>query len=194
MEWQKLGVKLELDGELGFPIHEFIGEFHRFIQTDRLPIMLIDVHDYSHVHQGPGILLVGDEANLSIDQTDGRVGLHVAYKRPLGGTTGQKLARVLRLAAQAARALERSRHLKPAPAFRSDRFTVVVNDRLSAPNTEETRATFEPELRAFVAEAYAGVECALEPESDPRRLFGMRVALSQRPTFDELIKSLATLQ
>lgn len=194
MEWQKLGVKLELDGALGFPIADFIGEFHRLIQGDKLPILLIDVHDYSHVHHGPGILLVGDEANLSIDQTDGRIGLYVVFKRPLAGTTTQRLARVFRLASQAARALERSRQLKPAPSFRPDRFDVVINDRLRAPHDEATRVAFEPELRAFVAAAFPGAEISIEPEPEARRLFSLRVSLSQRPPLDELIKHLATLQ
>src|SRR6266481_671034 len=61
----------------------FIPVFHGWIQRQALPgHLLIDVHDYSHVHHGPGILLVAHEANLSIDEAEGRRGLVYMRKQP----------------------------------------------------------------------------------------------------------------
>ena len=73
-------------------LDDFIPVFHRWIQKQTVSgHLLIDVHDYSHIHQGPGILLVGHEGNFSIDLADG-----TAWPLLLPQTTGRQPADVLR--------------------------------------------------------------------------------------------------
>src|SRR3972149_5360474 len=58
--------------------------FHEWIQTHRLEDeLLIDVADYSHVHHGPGVLLISHEAQYSLDQAGGR--LRLPYSPPREG-------------------------------------------------------------------------------------------------------------
>ncbi|MCS7047943.1 MAG: hypothetical protein NZ483_01440, partial [Verrucomicrobiae bacterium] len=78
----KFGVKFFITNPEAKPLKDFIPVFHGWIQRQALPgHLLIDVHDYSHVYQGPGILLVAHEANISIDQSEGRPGLLYLRKR-----------------------------------------------------------------------------------------------------------------
>jgi hypothetical protein len=78
----KFGVKLFFTDSTR-SLREFIPVFHGWIQQQALPgHLLIDVHDYSHVHHGPGILLVAHEANISVDEAEGRRGLVYIRKQP----------------------------------------------------------------------------------------------------------------
>jgi hypothetical protein len=78
--------------------------------------LLIDVHDYSHVHHGPGILLVAHEANLSIDEAEGRRGLVYIRKQPA------TLREIIAAAQEAGKLL--------GEPFDAGKFEVFVNDRL----------------------------------------------------------------
>src|SRR5262245_58264691 len=62
-------------------LHRFIGVFHRFIQEAAVPGLLIDVADYAHVPDGPGVILIGHEVDYGIDLARGRTGLLTLRKR-----------------------------------------------------------------------------------------------------------------
>jgi hypothetical protein len=120
----KFGVKLFFTNPAGQPLKDFIPVFHGWIQQQALPgHLLIDVHDYSHVHHGPGILLVSHEANLSIDEAEGRRGLVYIRKQPA------TLREIVETARQAATLL--------GEPFDSGKFEVFVNDRLATPSAAE---------------------------------------------------------
>src|SRR5712672_3004964 len=59
--------------------------FHGWIQNHVFPEMLIDVADYRHVPNGPGVMLIAHEANYSLDNTKGRLGLLYSHKLAGGG-------------------------------------------------------------------------------------------------------------
>ena len=80
--------------------------FQRWIQEGRLAGMLIDVIDYKHVPDGPGIMLIADEADIAYDLMDGEIGLHYIRKRGLPDTLDAALSLVFSCAIEAARALE----------------------------------------------------------------------------------------
>ena len=50
---------------------EFAAVLNSWIQKQRLEELLIDVADYLHVHNGPGIMLTGHEADYSLDKRAG---------------------------------------------------------------------------------------------------------------------------
>ena len=119
----KYGVKLFFT-DSSKPLKDFIPIFHGWIQQQALPgHLLIDVHDYSHVHHGPGILLVAHEANLSIDEAEGRRGLVYIRKQPA------TLREIVAAAQEAANLL--------AEPFDAGKFEVFVNDRLVTPTAAE---------------------------------------------------------
>jgi len=122
MDTHKFGVKLFITNPAAKPLKDFIPVFHGWIQRQGLPgHMLLDVHDYSHVHHGPGILLVSHEANLSIDEAEGRRGLVYIRKQP-----GQ-LADTIAAAQAAANQLSEEHGVQ----FEAGKLEVFVNDRLA---------------------------------------------------------------
>ncbi len=119
----KYGVKLFFTNSTR-ELTEFIPVFHGWIQRQGLlGHLLIDVHDYSHVHHGPGILIVSHEANLSIDEAEGRRGLVYIRKQP--ATLGE----IVEAARQAAKLL--------GEPFDTGKFEIFVNDRLSTPSAAQ---------------------------------------------------------
>ncbi|MEC9298045.1 MAG: hypothetical protein VYA38_01995, partial [Gemmatimonadota bacterium] len=77
---QRLGVKVFVEDQDTFDRARMIEVFHRWIQENRIPGTLIDVHDYTHVPDGPGVLLVAHEWHLRTDEAGGRIGLEYELK------------------------------------------------------------------------------------------------------------------
>ena len=71
--------------------------FHRWIQSRDLPELLIDVADYSHVPAGPGVVLIGLEANYALDNAHNRPGLLYVRKATDGAPASESLTKSRRL-------------------------------------------------------------------------------------------------
>ena len=117
-------------------LHPAIGLFHRFIQSQSLEGLLIDVADYAHVPEGPGVVLIGHEVDYGIDLTGGTTGLLVTRKRFGALSLEEVLRDTMRKGLIALRAIEEDGSL--ALRFAPGSFTLQILDRLAAPNTDET--------------------------------------------------------
>ena len=103
---KRIGLKFNLKQQPILRPDDILPIFQRWIQERRLEGMLIDVIDYKHVPDGPGIVLIADEVDLAYDLTDGEIGLHYIRKRDLPDELDEALRIVFRGALQAALALE----------------------------------------------------------------------------------------
>src|SRR5579871_4763484 len=153
MELHRLGIKFFAADPASIRLEEFIPLFHGWIQRQALPgHMLIDVHDYSHMHNGPGILLVAHEANFSIDSMDGPAGLLYYRKTPTSLPAAGHIATVIGSALDACRLLEK----ETAVRLKTDVIRVIANDRLEAPNDDATFEQLKPALAAALQQALPG--------------------------------------
>ena len=131
----RIGIKFFAENSADVRAKEFVPIFHSWIQKQSVEAhQLIDVHDYSHVHNGPGILLVAHEGNFSTDMSNGKLGLMYFRKLPSGGTTEDVLRSCLKAAQQGVALLEAEPTLAGKLRFRQDELLVISNDRLLAPN------------------------------------------------------------
>ena len=160
------------------------------IQEQALPDVLIDVADYSHVHAGPGTLLIAHEGNYGYDETGNRRGLVYYSKRNNGGNLSDLLNRVCRNALQACRQIEQAVELKNRITFPCSELTVFSNDRLAAPNTEESYSLFLPDLRGLLDKLYSGAEYEVNREADPRERLTLYVKSSATQGTDVLLSRL----
>ncbi|HMN27541.1 MAG TPA: hypothetical protein PKE45_05240 [Caldilineaceae bacterium] len=156
--------------------------FHRWIQERRVPGMLLDVADYKHVQDGPGIVLIGHEADYSLDLTGGRPGLVYARKR--GWEEGDALAERVRQVFQAAlvgcQALESD--LTGGLRFKLDEAELSLVDRLATPNNAENYATASAEIRPVFDELYGHDNYTLSRASDdPRRTLTLVIQAAASP-------------
>ena len=156
MELQKLNVKFFVEPPDPVPLTDFIEIFHGWIQaTDGI---YHDVADYSHVQAGPGVVLVANDANLSIDETGNRRGLLFSQKSRLDGSNREKLRAVFRSALENCRKLEEEPALRGKVRFAANEAVVLLNDRLLGSNTPESYCEFKAEIEEFAKQLYGDAE------------------------------------
>jgi len=160
-------VKLFAVASPGFDLANAIPVFHRWIQNRVVGELLIDVADYRHVPDGPGVLLVAHEAHYSLDAAGA-----LLYNRrtALPGTPAEKIVQAWEAAKAAASILESEPEFSGKLLFDRGRCEISVNDRLLAPNTPETRATLEPHLRQVLDHAWGAGAYHLGAVGDARDL------------------------
>ena len=145
--------------------------FHGWIRDARITDdVLIDVADYAHVQDGPGVLLVCHEGHYVIDHRAGRPGLAYHRKRGAAGSSASAsfLVALDRLW-RAAELLAGEPTLAGKVAFEKTALCVRVLDRLRAPNDDASFAELEPVLVAAMRERFGGLDVAIERDlADPR--------------------------
>jgi hypothetical protein len=172
MDLQKLGIKFFMTNPHAVPVLEFIPVFQKWIQGQMIPNhLLIDIHNYSHIHNGPGILLVSHEGNFSIDMADARTGL-LYYRKQPGGDA-------VKTALHACTLLENEPTFGGRVRFRKDQIEVIANDRLQAPNEDATLAMLEPALSSALRNALGSKNFKISrTSSNPKERFSARVEIT----------------
>ena len=127
---QRFGLKLFLKADVAMEPRSIVPVFHRWIQTGAVRGLLIDVADYTHLVNGPSVLLVGHEGNYALDYRDGRPGLYYYRKRSADGTLADRLVTLGRTVLEAGALLESDDAVGPGLRFRGDELEFVINDRL----------------------------------------------------------------
>ena len=175
MEAHKLQLKIYLTPESArsLDIETLVPVFHRWIKQRVLPEMTIDVANYLHVPQGPGVVLIGHGSDYFFDEGEGRPGLLHNRKRA-GLPPGERLGDLARRTLHAAALLEKDLALTGKIKFATDELLFRVNDRLAAPNNDATFAALKPELDALAQTIYGG-PCDLTRVGGPKELFAVRI-------------------
>src|SRR5260370_36689112 len=138
----------------GRDLDAVIPVFHSWIQQQSFDELLLDVADYRHVLGGPGIVLIGHEADYSLDNTDNRWGVRYNRKTAMHGDNQKRLKQAARAALTACQRLQQDGRLKLY--FKGDEIEIFVNDRLLAPNHEETRDALTPDFQRFAEPLFEG--------------------------------------
>ena len=161
-EPQRVGVKVFVEDQESFDRGRMIEVFHRWIQEDRLSGLLIDVHDYTHVPGGPGVLLVAHEWHLRTDEAGGRIGLEYESKRGSTGTLAERLREALVGVLEAAAALEQDTAEENPVRFATHEMAFRFTDRLAVSATDAAFDEVTGELDEILADVYGGVPIEFE--------------------------------
>lgn len=78
MDLKKIAIKLAVSGNVD--PEAVMQQFVQWIRDDSIEGTLLDVADYSHMHEGPGVVLIAHEFLLSLDEQDGWVGLRFSKR------------------------------------------------------------------------------------------------------------------
>ena len=168
MELQHINLKFFIENADSLNLESFHGVFNKWIQKSLTNDLLVDIAEYLHVHNGPGIMLIGHSANYSLDQTAGRLGLLYNRKEQVEGANRQKLIQAAHAALSAMRILEKENRVR----FIGNEVQIIINDRLLAPNNSETFAALKDDLEAFFRILYNGAEETLVHQAtEPRARF-----------------------
>jgi hypothetical protein len=185
MEIQKFNVKLFVESPSALPLTDFIEVFHAWIQAS--DGIYHDVADYSHMQAGPGIVLIANHANVSIDESENRRGLLYSQKSLLGGSNLDRLRALMRSALENFRKLEHEPKLRGEFKLVGNEATIAVNDRLVWPNTVQSYNALAPEIERLSETLFCGAEVTLERERDERKKLAVRIKASRSFAVDELL-------
>jgi hypothetical protein len=176
MDIQHFRVKLFATPDSRPHIGSAIPVFHRWIQEKRVPETMIDVSDYEHVPDGPGVILVCHEAIYGLDQEKGKLGLLYNRRTALNGSVEDRLRQAVNAADSAAAQLEAEPEFKGQLRFDRQKWEVVVNDRALAPNTEATWKFVSPAIQSVFDSILGAGRYRMEHHSNPRELFRVTVS------------------
>ncbi len=191
MNPQRISVKYFIENPAAVDLEEYIPIFQRWIKEQTVEGLLIDVADYKHVQAGPGIILIGQQADYALDVGGGRPGLLYRRKRELDGALPEQLRTVFRLALQACLAVQAEHALEGRVTFRTDQSELTFADRLSAPNEAQTLEIFRGDIETLTSDLYAGLDVSLKhPSTESRQPFTIQIDAPGAPDLDVLLDRL----
>ncbi|MCY3780706.1 MAG: hypothetical protein OXG78_10390 [Chloroflexi bacterium] len=187
---KRLGVKFSLKQAPRLQPADIVPIFQRWIQQHTVEGMLIDVIDYKHVPDGPGIILIADESDYAYDLADGQVGLNYIRKRDLPDDFGAALRLVFHCALKGAQALEAEAPDDMIFDYRSAKISFL--DRMHYRNDSATFGRIRDVIASTTTDIYGSQVTVARAYEDPRRLFAVRVeALSDDLDLDDISRRLS---
>lgn len=166
-------------------LEKLIPVFHDWIRQKKIPDeLLIDVADYAHVPQGPGVVLIGHQSDYYLDVADDRPGLLYSRKRGFDGDLQEGINDAFRRALRACELLEQENDL--GFEFGTDEVLFRVQDRLHAPNADATYDAYKPALEQTTS-AIFGAPGSLERLGGPREPFAVRINTGASGTVGDVL-------
>ena len=133
----KIGVK-RMFSVFNADLELFIPIFHEWIQKNKIPNhIMVDVADYKHIPDGPGIMLIAHEGNFSIDLENGEVGLLYIRKQPLKNDVINNIHEIKSTLNQACELLINNEILREKISF-NNQYRIIANDRYYFPNNKKS--------------------------------------------------------
>ena len=175
----RIGAKLYADDPDVIDLAAYVPIFHGWIQRRILDGVPIDVADYAHVPDGPGVMLIGHEADRSLDLGEGRPGVLYQRKRDGEGALEQRFAASITAADGIADELEADA-AAGGVSFDRDEILLKITDRRQAPNEDATLDALRPAIEAALAVTRPGRSATIArvPE-DPQGPLTLRVTLTR---------------
>lgn len=190
MDTHKISVKFYMDKGQDVASETWFKTFNKWISANEGPDVLIDVADYSHVKNGPVTLLVGHQYDISIDDADGKRGLLFNRKQPVDGDFGARLSAAVKQACELCQRIETDADVGGQVAFRGNAVCVALNDRLNAPNTEETLQAIQADLDAVLSKLYGDAKVSISRREDPKARLTLDVQADGDWSVEQLLENL----
>ena len=191
MDTHKIGVKVYFEKGQDVAPEAWFKLFNTWISANEGPDVLIDVVDYHHVKNGPVTLLVAHEYDISIDDADGRRGVFLSRKQPTEGNFRARLSSAIQQICDICQRIEADDHVGNQVAFGGNEIRLTLNDRLLAPNTDETLQAIQADLDAVLGSLYGGAEVSVSRRDDVKARFTLDVKASGTWSVDQLLKNLS---
>ncbi len=187
---ERINVKFYLADPNALSAEDTFRIFNNWIQTTTDEV-LIDVADYSHVPEGPVTLLVGHEANYSLDNGHAEPGLLYSRKQPAEGDLAARLENAISSALKACQRLETEPSLENNVLFRGGDILIIANDRLNATNDAEGERILRSHLEPVLTRLFAGASFAIKRDPIPQLRLNLRIHCETDATAATLLKNLA---
>tara|TARA_B100000959_G_scaffold248996_1_gene276318 strand:+ start:213 stop:758 length:546 start_codon:yes stop_codon:yes gene_type:complete len=161
MDLQKIGIKFFLKNEKSFSSKEYIPLFHQWIQNKSISDhLLIDVADYSHVLDGPGVMLMAHEGHFSLDQEGLAPGMLYMRKMDLEGDFSARFFKVFSITLEVVNLL-----IQKDLEFCQKSFRFIANDRRLAENNIENQNLYKEKISKILHGKYSNQSWEFDDES-----------------------------
>jgi hypothetical protein len=190
MNLQRINVKLFVDSPDVVPVDSFLPIFARWRKDQSHPSGWVDMADYAHVTRGPGIMMIGQQGNLSLDCTDPGPGILYANKKDLDGDDRTRILDSFRRALALARTLIDESGYPDALAPRPGVWQLTFNDRLETPNNEQTDQALRPAVDAALDRMFGQGDYTVVPEKDSLRRYGFLIQSDKIVSLDAISSNL----
>ncbi len=187
---ERINVKIYLADPNTLSAEDAFRIFNNWIQTTTDEV-LIDVADYSHVPEGPVTLLVGHEANYSLDNGHAEPGLLYSRKQPAEGDLAARLESAISSALKACQRLETEPSLENNVLFRGGDILIIANDRLNATNDAEGERILRSHLEPVLTRLFAGASFDIKRDPIPQLRLNLRIRCETDATAATLLKNIA---
>ena len=166
MELQKVALKVPVVGDVN--VDQVQKSFVNWIRDDRLNGTLIDVADYSHMHEGPTVILVAHEFILSLDDQDGVKGLKVSHRLPSESPLADRVAEAWATLSKAIQNLKEDMGL----SVDTSSIEITALDRLNVSDDSESQ------LLSALKANFSSVDFSKTGDREARQLPGATFAAS----------------
>src|SRR5258707_9564016 len=184
-------VKFFAEDPKAVELGRFVSVFQRLIQQQALEGLLIDVADYQHVFDGPGVVLIAHDGDYAVQKIDGRLGVTYIRKRRTDASLPAQLRTSFRLALMVCAALEKEPSFQGKLKFRTDEAEIRLLDRLQFPNQPEVFEAVKDDLQAAISDVYGATATRLELiNEDPRQVFTVSLHAEGAAAIPELLNHL----
>lgn len=191
MELQHVNVKLIVKDPGKVDLDPVVPVFHNWIQEQVFEGQLLDVADYRHVPAGPGVILIGLDGDFSVDNTDNRLGVRYNRKAVFEGSNQERLYQATHAALSALELLQTEESLAGQLNFNGQDIEISINDRLLAPNREETREALKQDFQSFANKLFGASRYSLDYDKDPRKLFKVLLKALQPVPVEQLLANIS---
>ncbi len=159
MNIERFCVKFPAQAPADFDEASLIGVFQAWIREEKIEGTPIDVVDYRHVPDGPGIMLMTYEINYMMEHQGG-YGLYA--QRRWGKDEAQPLPEAIADLIVSSAKFGTLLAAETGVTLKGEEFHYICNDRLNAPNTDAAFAEIKPELEAALKKLYGGTGFSIE--------------------------------
>ena len=148
---------------------------------------LMDLADYAHVPEGPGILLIGHRWQFGVDWANSKPSLFYSSRKGLSGDLSERLGQALSGLFQKSARLLGEDSMATGLTPQLGELEIAFNDRLSFPNNPASDKVARPAVDAVLAKLYVSPAPTVVPEADKGRRLAYRVsATGGAQTVEEL--------
>lgn len=184
MSFQKLTIKVAIETPSELDVQSFMSTMGDWIQNETVPGTLIDVADYTHMVDGPGVVLVSHEANWGLDEQDGWKGLSYGVKIEKEETLAEQIIHAYKTVLIGCEAIEETpRH--DGLEFAVGNFTLVVNDRMTGVQNSENQAMLKEATESFLKDTLGCSDYSVTIETDSKKRLGVKVEANDAPSVKE---------
>lgn len=192
MELERFCLKFFARPDTDIDDEVFITIFHEWIRYQKLSGVLLDVADYRHVPNGPGVMLITHEINFAMDRSNGRFGLFAQQKLNQADNRRGQILDLVRATIAFGALLESDWRVKKNLSVEAGQFHLMSNDRLLLPNTHAAYTNLLPNLEAATAIVYPGRDVSIaRVENDPRERLTTVVDAGTSISMKELMATVA---